>query len=265
MDASATGSRILRLILLLAVISLTAACAIQATPVPRKIALLAPFEGRYRDAGYDALYAARLALSEANLPQIELLPVDDGGTAAHAADRAQALANDPDVIAAIAVGFSAAGDDALVAFADVPLIVVGNWGAQPVGDETFILAHVAEDGRNDALFYNGIRVLNDAPALEWISGAMPPDADFIARYQESDAFAPPPTPLATLVYDALRMAALASANSMTREGAAHYLNQLDYTGLNGEIRFVAHTWAGAPAISYEIVNGEPVALDRPGQ
>jgi len=256
------ANRILRWSLLLILFPLVTACAVQRTSTPRKIALLAPFEGRYRDVGYDALYAARLALSEANLSQIELLAVDDGGTAARAADRAQALANDPAVIAALAVGFAAAGEDALVAFSDIPVLVAGNWGAQPIGDETFILSSVLEDGQSDGLFYAGIRILNDEPPREWTSNATPPDADFVARYQASDAFAPSPSPLATVTYDAMHMAALAVANSTTRADAARYLNQIDYTGLNGEFRFVAHTWAGAPVISYEVRDGEPVARGR---
>lgn len=264
MDASRVQHPILRWGLLLMLIPLATACAIQRTSTPHKIALLAPFEGRYREVGYDALYAARLALSETNLSQIELLAVDDGGTAAHAADRAGALAGDPDVIAAIAVGFSAAGEDALVAFSDVPLLVAGNWGAQPIGDETFILSSVVEDGQSDGLFYPGVRILNEAPPVEWTSNATAPDEDFVTRYQSSDVFAPMPTPLATLVYDAMRMAAQAVANSPTRADAAHYLSQIDYIGLNGEFRFVAHTWAGATTIAYEIVDGEPVAQDRPG-
>ncbi|MCC6613603.1 MAG: hypothetical protein IT320_09005 [Anaerolineae bacterium] len=263
MAASDLRRRLLRWSLPLLLIALATACAIQRTPTVRKIALLAPFEGRYRDVGYDALYAARMALSDANLPQIELLAVDDGGTQARAADRAAAIANDPGVIAALAVGFAAAGEDALVAFADVPVLVAGNWGAQPIGDETFILSSAAEDVQSDALFYAGLRVLSDATPSEWTSSAAPPDADFIARYQASDAFAPPPTPVATLVYDALRMAALAAANSPARADVAHYLNQIDYTGINGEIRFGAHTWAGAPAIPYTLVDGQPVAARQP--
>ena len=72
MAASRVQQPILRWGLLLLLIPLVTACAIQRTSTPYKIALLAPFEGRYRDVGYDALYAARLALSEANLSQIVL-------------------------------------------------------------------------------------------------------------------------------------------------------------------------------------------------
>jgi ABC-type branched-subunit amino acid transport system substrate-binding protein len=60
-----------------------------------RIALLAPFEGRYREVGYNAYYAALLALGESGSTQIELLAVDDGGSPATAAQRAAALARDP--------------------------------------------------------------------------------------------------------------------------------------------------------------------------
>ncbi len=40
---------------------LLSACAVKRTPTIYRIALLAPFEGRYREIGYNALYAARMA------------------------------------------------------------------------------------------------------------------------------------------------------------------------------------------------------------
>ncbi|MCA9906883.1 MAG: ABC transporter substrate-binding protein, partial [Anaerolineae bacterium] len=226
MAAEALSRRTVYLVLLLlALLPMLMACTIQPTPAIYKIALLAPFEGRYREVGYDALYAARLALAEANVTQIELLAVDVGGTTARAVDRAQALAQDPAVLTAIAVGFAAADAETQVAFTDIPIIVAGNWGAQPVGAETFLLTRFSDDSATDALFYVGARVLNETPVQDWVSSAAPPDADFSARYQATDSFAPPPTPLATLVYDATRMAILATANGTTRTSVAHALDQ----------------------------------------
>lgn len=266
MAADAVSRRAFRLLLLpLTVVLLLAACAVRSTPSIYKIALLAPFEGRYREVGYDALYAARLALAEANAPQIELLAVDDGGTTERAADRAQALAQDPAVLTAIVVGFAAADAETQVAFADVPIVVAGNWGTQPVGAETFLLTRFSDDTTSDAQFYAGARVLDETPVQEWVSSAAPPDTDFSARYQASDSFAPPPTPLATLVYDAMRMAIRATTSGATRTSATHALDQIDYEGINGEIRFAAHTWIDAPEIRYHIVDGEVVALASDAQ
>src|SRR4051794_35174325 len=80
------------------------ACGVMHTPITR-IALLAPFEGRYREIGYNALYAARLALADAADPQIELLPIDAGGD--QAAERARALSLDPQVKTVILLGYEA--------------------------------------------------------------------------------------------------------------------------------------------------------------
>jgi ABC-type branched-subunit amino acid transport system substrate-binding protein len=72
-----------------------------------KFGLVAPFEGRYRPVGYDAIYAARLAVRERNAAggvggyRVELVAYDDGGEAQSAAERARQLALDPQVVAVI--------------------------------------------------------------------------------------------------------------------------------------------------------------------
>jgi ABC-type branched-subunit amino acid transport system substrate-binding protein len=72
-----------------------------------KFGLVAPFEGRYRPVGYDAIYAARLAVCERNAAggvggyRVELVAYDDGGSAPTAVERARQLALDPQVVAVI--------------------------------------------------------------------------------------------------------------------------------------------------------------------
>ncbi len=72
-----------------------------------KIGLVAPFEGLYRDVGYDALYAVKLALGEWNEAggvegyMVELVALDDSGDPAQAPGRASELILDPLVIGAI--------------------------------------------------------------------------------------------------------------------------------------------------------------------
>jgi ABC-type branched-subunit amino acid transport system substrate-binding protein len=72
-----------------------------------KFGLVAPFEGRYRPVGYDAIYAARLAVRERNAAggvrgyRVELVAYDDGGDAQAAKERARQLALDPQVVAVI--------------------------------------------------------------------------------------------------------------------------------------------------------------------
>jgi ABC-type branched-subunit amino acid transport system substrate-binding protein len=79
-------------------------------PVTRptlKLALVAPFEGRYRDVGYEINFAVRLAIREANQTggvggySIELLALDDSGDPLAAAEQARKVSADPSVIAVL--------------------------------------------------------------------------------------------------------------------------------------------------------------------
>ncbi len=106
-------------------------------PLPRivKIGLVAPFEGRYRYLGYDAIYAARLAVREINAAggvagrQLVLVAYDDRGDPEMARTAARNLAIDPDVAAV--VGHyrpeSTAAAAPIYANADLPLLAVGGW------------------------------------------------------------------------------------------------------------------------------------------
>jgi len=72
-----------------------------------KIGLVAPFEGLYRDVGYDALYAVKLALREWNEAggvegyMVELVALDDSGDPHQAPGQASELILDPLVMGAI--------------------------------------------------------------------------------------------------------------------------------------------------------------------
>jgi branched-chain amino acid transport system substrate-binding protein len=72
-----------------------------------KIGLVAPFEGLYRDVGYDALYAVKLALREWNEAggvegyMVELVALDDGGEPHQAPGQAYELVLDPLVMGVI--------------------------------------------------------------------------------------------------------------------------------------------------------------------
>jgi hypothetical protein len=205
---------------------LISACA--TIPTPNRIALLAPFEDRYREIGYDALYAARLALQDAGTNQIELLPIDDGGTVETAVERARALAQDPQIKAALVLGYAATDPETLAAFDDVPVLVVGYWGVQSVDDHVFVLAN--PDAANDYTIPARVDVLDAAKTVGSIIGgevlalkqvadlraslsdltivtSMPlPDAGFRGRYTNSDQFAPEPGLFAPLTYEAMQIA-----------------------------------------------------------
>jgi hypothetical protein len=250
---------------------LLAACASTSPPTVR-LALLAPFEGRYREIGYNALYAARLALAEAGASNVELLPIDDGGTPTIAADRAHALAGDPQVIGAVVLGYTAAASETLAAFGDLPVLVVGHWDAEPVSESVFILSSleiptqlttppiisITDAAQMDAPIVGGdVFALEQfpklRPSLEGISvmtsGSLP-NAEFVSRYNAGDPFAPEPGLLATLTYDAFRLL-LAKTSAVTRPTLREALTVLEYTGLNGVIRFEAGWWVNAPIHQFD--------------
>ncbi len=115
--------------------SLSSACL----PDPRfpvvKIGLIAPFEGRYRYIGYDAIYAARLAVREINAEggvaghKLALVAYDDRNDPELARSLARNLATDPDVLAVIGhyrQKTTAAAQDVYVEH-DLPLLAVGAW------------------------------------------------------------------------------------------------------------------------------------------
>jgi branched-chain amino acid transport system substrate-binding protein len=72
-----------------------------------KIGLVAPFEGLYRQLGYEVLYAVKLAVRERNAAggvsghKVELVALDDGNDPAQAPLQARKMIVDPDVMGVI--------------------------------------------------------------------------------------------------------------------------------------------------------------------
>lgn len=100
------GSR-LRVFLCLVPCALVLAACLPTTRPVIKIGLVAPFEGRYRDVGYEVIYAVRLAVREANARggvaghTVELMALDDSGEADMAVEQARKLGTDPLVVGVI--------------------------------------------------------------------------------------------------------------------------------------------------------------------
>ncbi|MFN2282793.1 MAG: ABC transporter substrate-binding protein, partial [Anaerolineae bacterium] len=119
------------------------ACFPPALPHVIKIGLVAPFEGRYRYVGYDAIYAARLAVREINAAggaggwSLELVAYDDRADSELADTTARNLVIDPDVVAVIGHYRQASTDAASAVYAEakLPLLAVGAW-LTPVGTPT---------------------------------------------------------------------------------------------------------------------------------
>jgi ABC-type branched-subunit amino acid transport system substrate-binding protein len=271
---------------LFALLLLCTACAVAKAEPIQRIALLGPFEGRYREVGYDALYAARLATQDAGDLQLELFPVDDGGSTQSAASRAEALSLDPLVKAVIALGYAATSSDAQQAYGDLPVLVVGSWDAEPQTENIFILASadlrsrltapehidVTDAARLDAPIVGGdVFALAQFPKLRdtldgvtVVSSGQLPDVTFTTRYRGSDQFAPQPGLLATLAYDAVRMAAqsildTSGSRSDVRQSIASNGGR---PGLSGVIAFENGYWKDAPVHTFIYQDG--ALVQQPG-
>lgn len=119
-------------LLLVAVTALFAAGCASVKPVV-KIGLVAPFEGRHRAIGYDAIYSARLAVREINAAggigghRVALVALDDRADPELARQAAATLVVDPAVVA-VAGHFLTETTDSVTedyAKAALPLIRLG--------------------------------------------------------------------------------------------------------------------------------------------
>jgi ABC-type branched-subunit amino acid transport system substrate-binding protein len=159
-------------ILLLACGSLLAGCAFPGSVKPTiKIGLSAPFEGWYRELGYEVLYAVRLAVRQRNeaggIGQrflVELVALNDFGEPAEAVLQAREMNVDSGVLG-----------------------VVGGWTPEAAG---------AAGSEYERL---GLAFLVPDVDLASPQGMAPPNPDFEAVYEELSGGVPP-GPAATWAY-----------------------------------------------------------------
>jgi ABC-type branched-subunit amino acid transport system substrate-binding protein len=189
---------------------LLSACA-SVKPVV-KIGLVAPFEGRERAVGYDAIYAARLAVRQANAAggiggyRVTLVALDDRGDPELASQTAAALVVDPQVVAVVGhyLPATTAAAAEVYAKAGLPLL--------PAGAPPFAAADPA---------------------------ALP--LDFVAAYEAVTPFDETPGPYAGPTHDAFALlwAALAQAEEtgggITRATVQEALGGLEYQGMTGTV------------------------------
>ncbi|MCY3574689.1 MAG: hypothetical protein OXI62_01490 [Chloroflexota bacterium] len=229
-----------------------AACAAPPS-APKKVALLAPFENQYREIGYNALYALRLALDDAG-SDTQLLALDDGGTVKLATARVDAFNRDPAAAAIIALGPHATHANVQKA-SQLPMLIVGNWGNSRAAANTFYVANqelTQAAKADDLLALEQARALrDDLDGRDFRSSGSPLSENFRERYLASDLYVPQPNLLATLVYDVAGLVFAALESKLPISQAAH-------TGINGLIQFQDGYWQGAPVHSYTIVAGEVV-------
>lgn len=196
-----------RVILLLALLVLSG-CASVAPVV--KVGLVAPFEGRHRAIGYDAIYSARLAVREINQAggiggyRVALVALDDGGEREGAMGAAASLVIDPDVVA-----------------------VVGHYLP-----ETTTAAATLYDRHGLAFLPAG-----EPPFAPVEVATLPPD--FLRSYAAVTPFDETAGPFAGPTYDAFRLlwSALAVAEETTgsidRASVQNALGGLEYEGITG--------------------------------
>ncbi len=251
MPVESKGGRraLARIAALFALAIALASCAGNLGSAPPKLVLLAPFEGQYREIGYNALYALQMAFADAGPEGLQFLAVDDGGSAESAVARVKALNLDPAVAAIIALGPHAASPAAQQAN-NRPMILVGSWGQGRADPNSLyaasaILAEERENG--DQLMLDPTR--DSREDLRFFSSGSIADADFRGRYRDSNPDAPAPNHLATLTYDLARMALAALEGDIKIADAV-------YSGINGEIRFEDGIWKNAPLNRFRYADGQ---------
>jgi hypothetical protein len=253
---------------------LLSGCTVSRQAPVVKIALLAPFEGRYREIGYDALYAARLAIAESGYNHIDLLAIDDGGNIDSAIDRAHAIQRDQQIALTLVLGVQASDSQVQAAFGQHPLLIVGHWNTQSAGENVVMLASREIAPRLSQPQPTTITALTeqmfpvigselfalkqmpmlyaDLSGITILSSASLPDADFMQRYLASDSFVPQPGLLSTLTYAATNLAIESIINEIP-------LRETQYAGINGTIAFDTDGyWSDAPLYAYIYENGELV-------
>jgi hypothetical protein len=219
------------------------------------IILLAPFEGRYREIGYEALYAARLALADSQLA-FDLLPIDDGGTLEFAVQRARAIARLGNVAAVILLGQHAVSTEVQESLSPLPTWIVGWWGNEaqfahvsglfPPGmmslagqadmetlsalAQTRDLESVGDVG--GLLGFAQLRLDAGLPVenVTILSAGRLPDHEFSQRYLDSAPFEPPPRLIASQVYEAVMLISNGAVSGLADRDLALYAYRLNDQG-----------------------------------
>lgn len=217
-------------------LALLAAGAASTQPVV-KIGLVAPFDGRFRAVGYEAIYAARLAIREINARgglngyRLELVALDDRGEPDRAVEAARQLIIDPQVVAAIGHLRPDSSGAAMKVYceAGLPAIIVESAGQACAG--AFILGSAPRE-----------RWPDDQPVF--VSNVPDPNGlsvarDFVKNYNAIPIDGTRAGPIALQTYDVMNLLfeAIARAEKIDRAGVQAALRQIDFTGLGAKYAF----------------------------
>lgn len=252
---------------------LLAACAAPRPVV--KIALVAPFEGRLRQVGYEAFPAIRLAIREriaaggAGGVQVTFIAYNDNGDPATAARIARNLALDPEVVGVIGHLVLSTTLAALPVYTQAGLPVIApSVPANMLPREPLLFRMgPAAPGRNAQDSGAACASLDPSwTATGWPFGICvtdaPPVAQLPGAQQALAAFTdlslgPLPGPRSIVAYDATNVLLDAIAldaqarGRPTRAGVADALRRIRHGGLLGLITFDPdNTWRDAPAWIY---------------
>ncbi len=212
------------------------ACSASTQPVT-KIGLVAPFEGRYRPIGYEAIYAARLAIREINARgginghRIELVALDDRGDPDKALSAARQLVLDPQVVAVIGHLLPDSTDAATRIYceAGLPIIAVETSGTACQG------AYLLGTAPRNRWLEDQLIFVSNVPDPNNLSAAQL----FVKNYNAIPIDGTRAGPIALQTYDALNLLfkALAGAETFDRGGVQAALRQIDFSGLGARYAF----------------------------
>ena len=221
---------------LLFTIVFLSACAASTQPVV-KLGLVAPFEGRYRHIGYEAIYAARLAIREINARgglnghRIELVALDDRGEPEQAVTAARQLVLDPQVVAVVGHLRPDSTDAALKIYCEAGLPVIAIESAVQGCESAYVLGSAPRDRwPEDQLIF-----VSNAPDPNGLFAAQ----DFVKNYNVIPIDGTRAGPIALQTYDVLNLLfeAIDRAAKINRGGVQAALRQIDFTGLGAKYAF----------------------------
>jgi ABC-type branched-subunit amino acid transport system substrate-binding protein len=224
--------------LILSIVSLLflSACAASTQPVV-KIGLVAPFEGRYRPIGYEAIYAARLAIREINArggidgQRIELVALDDRGEPEQAITAARQLVLDPQIVAVVGHLRPDSSDAAMQIYCEAGLPVIVIESALNACESAFVLGSASRD-RWPA---DQLAFVSNVPDPNGLSAAQ----DFVKNYNTIPIDGTRAGPIALQTYDAMSLLfeAINRAEKIDRDGVQAALRQIDFNGLGAHYAF----------------------------
>jgi ABC-type branched-subunit amino acid transport system substrate-binding protein len=202
-----------------------------------KIGLVAPFEGRYRPIGYEAIYAARLAIREINARggldghRIELVALDDRGEPERAITAARQLMLDPQVVAVIGHLRPDSSDAAMQIYceAGLPVIVVESAGQACEG--AFVLGSAPRDRWPE----DQLTFVSNVPDPNGLAAAQ----EFVKNYNAIPIDGTRAGPIALQTYDAISLLfeAIDRAERIDRVGVQAALQSIDFSGLGAHYAF----------------------------